>query len=169
MKRSMRILTPRFSTNRMIWEYAEHYYLPAARRAARLSGDGFARARDLAAWKRRVFQGWSQVTVLGAAPRAAGTRRVGESFAVSAQVRLGALTPDEVRVEIYYGPLDAQRQVTGGAAVPMRMLGQTEAGVWGYEGEVPCRDSGLVGYAVRVVPNHPEANGLLTTGLITWQ
>ncbi|MDI9630278.1 MAG: alpha-glucan family phosphorylase [Acidobacteriota bacterium] len=169
MKRSMRILTPRFSTNRMIWEYAEHYYLPAARRAARLSGDGFARARDLAAWKRRVFQGWSQVAVLGAAPRAAGTRRVGESFAVSAQVRLGALTPDEVRVEIYYGPLDAQRQVTGGAAVPMRVLGQTEAGVWGYEGEVPCRDSGLVGYAVRVVPNHPEANGLLTTGLITWQ
>ena len=37
MKRSMRLLTPVFSTNRMLWEYAERYYVPAARCYERLS------------------------------------------------------------------------------------------------------------------------------------
>ncbi|MCL4839744.1 MAG: hypothetical protein KJ058_17475, partial [Thermoanaerobaculia bacterium] len=76
---------------------------------------------------------------------------------------------EEVRVELYFGPLDAQRRIAAGSAVAMRVKGETEPGVWAFEGEVPCRESGQVGYAVRVLPSHPEAEGPLATGLIAWR
>ncbi|HSM50254.1 MAG TPA: alpha-glucan family phosphorylase [Thermoanaerobaculia bacterium] len=169
MKRSMRELSPRFSTNRMLWEYADQYYLPSARRAARLAAEGHALARELARWKRRVLQAWGGVAVLEATALAEGTRRVGEAFPVAARVRLGELAPEDVRVELYFGLLDAQRRIARGSAVAMRVKGETEPGVWAFEGEVPCRESGQVGFAVRVLPSHPEAEGPLAAGLIAWR
>lgn len=169
MKQSMKRLTWRFSSNRMLWEYSERYYLPAAAYAARLAADGHAAARRLAEWKRRVFRGWSEVRVEEAHPVADGTRRVGESYAVSARVRLGALPPEDVRVELYFGPLDAQRRVVAGEVSPMRLAGDAGPGVYAYEGAVPCARSGLQGLTVRVVPSHPDALGLLATGLVRWR
>ena len=169
MKQSMKRLTWRFSSNRMLWEYGERYYLPAAEYAGRLSADAFAGARRLAEWKRRVFRAWSDVAVEEAHPVADGTRRVGESYAFSARVRLGALTPDDVRVELYFGALDAQRSIVAGDVVPMRLAGDAGPGRFAYEGEAPCRRSGLQGVTVRIVPAHPEANGLLATGLVRWR
>jgi len=57
MKRSMRHLTPAFSTNRMLWEYAEGYYVPATHCLERMVADGYARARQLAAWKSAIGRG----------------------------------------------------------------------------------------------------------------
>jgi len=42
-------------------EYTERFYLPAAERQGRLTADGMARARSLAAWKDRVLDQWSRV------------------------------------------------------------------------------------------------------------
>ena len=63
MKRSMRLLTPAFSTNRMLWEYAERYYVPAAHCYERLAADGMAGARQIAAWKAAIRKGWGAVRI----------------------------------------------------------------------------------------------------------
>jgi starch phosphorylase len=88
MKRSLRTLSPTFSTNRMLWEYGERYYLPAARHHAELCADGFARARAVAAWKQRVEAAWAGVRVESVNATEPGARKVGEGFAIEARVRL---------------------------------------------------------------------------------
>jgi starch phosphorylase len=133
-----------------------------------MSENGMARARRLAAWKRSIQQNWSDIQIRSVKARDTRTRQVGESFELSSIVHLGANAPQDVEVEIYYGPLDSQRQVVEPRTVPMHLEEEKDTGLYLYTGTVPCKKSGMVGYTVRVVPSHPDANNVLTTGLMTW-
>jgi starch phosphorylase len=97
-----------------------------------------------------------------------GAHRVGEGFALAATVRLGEVSPQDVAVEAYYGPLGATRDVRRGQSVPLDLERSLDGGVHRYAGTIPCERSGMQGYSVRVRPSHPEACDLLGTGLLTW-
>lgn len=167
MKKSMRKLSPRFSSNRMIWEYAERYYLPASRYFRAMTADGAERARSLAAWKRRVAEHWPEVRVESVTGAGTGTVRVGQGVAVSAEIRLGVLSPADVRVEIYYGPLDPERRIRDARTVAMS-LEAADNGLHRYGGVIRGERTGMQGYSVRVRPSHPDANNVLCTGRLTW-
>jgi starch phosphorylase len=168
MKKSLKLLSPAFSANRMIWEYSENYYLPAACYFAAMSENGMERVRRLAAWKRSIQQDWSDVQIKSVKASDTRTRQVGEGFELSSIVHLGAIAPQEVEVEIYFGPVDAQRQVVEPRTVPMHLEEEKETGLYLYRGTVPCEKSGMQGYTVRLIPSHSDANNVLTTGLMTW-
>jgi starch phosphorylase len=80
MKQSMKHLAPRFSANRMVWDYVERYYLPAARHHESLVADGGTRAKGLAEWRARVIRQWPQVKIEQVEAARSGTHRVGESL-----------------------------------------------------------------------------------------
>lgn len=169
MKRSMKTLSPQFSCNRMIWEYCERFYVPAARYHRELMADGAARARKLADWKKEILRSWSAVAVLSVEAMAPGVRTIGEGFEVRALVDLGAIPPDEVLVEVYHGPLDSAGEITRARSVPMGLSESRGDGTHVYVGSVPCDRTGMQGYTVRVRPEHPDANNLIVTGLMTWR
>ena len=169
MKKSMRKLTSAFSCNRMLWEYCERFYLPAARYHSALSENAHARARGLSEWKRTVLHEWGAAAVLEVTPLAQGTRTVGDGFELEAEVKLGPLGPDDVRVEVYYGPLDPSGQIVQARTAPMRLVEKRDGGVHRFAGSVPCDRTGMQGYAVRLRPSHPDANNVLATGLLTWR
>ncbi|MBI2955693.1 MAG: alpha-glucan family phosphorylase [Acidobacteria bacterium] len=169
MKKSMRILCPTFSTNRMIWEYGERYYLPSAQYFTRMSEKGMERARSLVRWKQFLREHWGEVRVEKVEARRDGMARVGDHFHVRAEVALGAIEPKDVCVEVYYGRLNADRQIIEPHRVAMRVESSLGNGRHLYVGEIPCEQSGMHGYTVRVLPCHPDANNLATTGLIVWR
>lgn len=96
IRRSMMRLTPRFSSSRMVLEYAYGSYLPAARAQAARFADCALRARELAAWERRLRDGWHEIRI--GATRA---RRTADGFVFEVAVHLGRLRPEDVRVELY--------------------------------------------------------------------
>jgi starch phosphorylase len=169
MKDSMRLLSPAFSTNRMVGEYADRYYVAAAEHFGRLSADGFARARALAAWKVGIFKAWPDVRIERVEASANATHRVGDGFEVRAVVRLGKIKPGEVQAEIYYGRLDDQQRIVDPRSVAMEFVASPETGLHTCRGTITCDTTGLVGYTVRVRPAHPDANNVLCTGLMTWR
>lgn len=63
MKNSIRYLAPVFAADRMLKQYTERFYLPADAHYRRLAADGFAKAKELTAWKQRVREAWPQVKV----------------------------------------------------------------------------------------------------------
>jgi starch phosphorylase len=167
VKNSMRLLCPAFSCTRMLNEYAEQFYLPVSRFYARMTANSLERAKQLARWKQSLQNNWPQVRIEGLAARD-GAPCVGQGLEVRARVRLGAIEPKDVSVELYFGPLNAERQITDPRSVPMKWQGN-EDGVHNYVGVIPCERSGLHGYTVRAVPAHPDAVQIATTGLITWR
>src|SRR5687768_14642169 len=174
MKNSVRELADVYGTNRMVRDYTEGYYLPSAQRHARLTGDDLAGARQLVSWKREVAAAWKEVRIEEVDANPADVA-VGMELPVKARVRLGSLRPEDVSVQLYDGPVDADGQITKGQALEMRVStsGATGAadhkdGVYHYEGAIPCRTSGLHGYSIRVIPSHPDMSTPFEARLITW-
>jgi len=63
MKACIKSVTPRFNTHRMLAEYAQQFYAPAASRYRRLTQDTLAVARDFARWKAEMRGAWREIVV----------------------------------------------------------------------------------------------------------
>lgn len=169
MKASMKRLSPVYSTGRMVREYAETYYIPAARLEQKLAEDGFQRARGLVAWKKKMREGWDAVKIESVEAET-DHLTAGQQASLRAVVRLGAtLTPEDVRVQLYAGPVDADRNLTEAHALPMDLAGPAGAGAWKFVGALPTDRSGQLGFTVRVLPYHPDAVLPQELPLIQWE
>jgi starch phosphorylase len=169
MKSSIAHLCPSFNMQRVVKEYAADFYVEAHDHYQRLLADGAARARALAAWNARMRAGWSQVRVESVEKASGRELAVGSRIRVRAWIRLGPIAPSEVAVELYLGHLDSQGEIAKGLPLPMELAGQTPEGLCIFEASgVPCLESGLHGYTVRVLPFHPDEAKSFLPGLITW-
>jgi starch phosphorylase len=167
MKASMTGLCPVFNTHRMVEEYTERFYLPGAVRAQRLVANGMARARALAAWKERVRREWPRLEVVRLESNLNGEAPVGKAFEVSAVVRLGDLTPDDLAVELYSGPLDEKGVIARGSGQRMRHVAVTPEG-HRFAGEVRCTTSGRHAWALRFLPAHEDLSHSYELNLVRW-
>lgn len=168
MKASMQSLCPVFSTDRMVEEYAQLSYIPSYRQWTRLEANDLGLAKELAAWKKRVFGGWNQVGIEATEAKLSDSVAVGSSLPVSVTVRLGGLKPDEVAVEGYFGVLDNQGVIRGGEVVPLSVTETLENGCYRFAGDLECRFCGRYGFMVRVMPRHGELGLIYEPGYLIW-
>jgi glycogen phosphorylase len=155
MRHSLASLGPRVSAARMVRDYVEDLYEPTARRADALTADGGARARDLAAWKQRVRDGWHMVHVEWVEADTA-VAALGAERAVEAAVALGDLSPDDVDVQLLHGPVGQGDELTGRSVASMTPAGDVDDHHIRYRGSFVADHAGRYGFAVRVVPHHAD-------------
>ncbi len=169
MRESIRSVTPVFNTQRMVREYTEKLYLPAARSHENFSRDGCGAAVELSRWKSQMRKDWPQVRVLEVhvANKDRQNILVGESLQISARVHLGPVDPGNVRVEAYHGEMN-NGDIRNPSATLLKQTSADGAGNYIYEGAVPATESGTYGFSVRVVPTHPSLSQQHELRLITW-
>lgn len=169
VKRDMMTLCPVFNTNRMVQEYTERFYLPAAARFRDLFANGLAAGIDLAHWLSKVQHEWSNIHIDRVATDGADPIRVGADLQVTAEIRLGNLGADDVHVELYHGDVDATGMITAAQSVTMTGNGKVpHDGLFSFVGKIPCRSSGQHGFAVRILPKHRMLPHAFEPGLIKW-
>ncbi|HEY8649774.1 MAG TPA: alpha-glucan family phosphorylase, partial [Chthoniobacterales bacterium] len=170
MRESIRSITPIFNTHRMVKEYTERLYVPAAKAFTEFSSDGRQPATNLSKWKARMRKDWPQIKIfdvqIGNKDRL--NIQVGESLQISARVHLGAVDPQHVRVEAYHG--EAENDAIRNATITVLDQGKHSEsnGDYLYEGLVPATESGTYGFTVRVVPIHPHVMQPHELRLIAW-
>ena len=167
VKHNLVTLGPVVLAGRMVRQYTEDYYLPAAERSWRLQENGFAGARDLAAWKQRMTAAWSGVMIRDVS---SGQQEpsLGSRLTVRAVVELGNLDQEDVEVQVAYGPVDDADELPEVDVLPLKQDGRVEEGGWVFEGEVPLLTPGAFGYTVRVVPRHQSLISSAELGLVAW-
>ena len=152
VRSSMQVLGPKVTAARMVRDYVDQLYVPAARRADPLLHDGAARARELSAWKRRVLAAWPEVRV--------GSVRVDQvsprEQRVETYVSLGGLDAADVEVQALVGRVDADDRILDPDRVVMTHEGHGDDGAARHVGEVSVDRTGTFGLAVRVVPRHDD-------------
>jgi starch phosphorylase len=165
-------LGPRAQAARMVREYVETMYVPAAR-ASRALADvpgqaPFTAARDLAAWKHRVRAAWADVKIEHI-EAGDGERGPGEWLPVRASVALGKLSPEDVTVEVVSGRVTDEEDIVEPEAHAMTPNGAAVGeGTVRYAGEARLGRPGPFGYTVRVVPCHPLLASTAELGLVTY-
>jgi len=168
MKASLQTLCPVFSTDRMVTEYTERFYLPAYGQWKMLAGNDLALAVDLASWKEKMHRLWHQVHIDDV--EAEGTRdvSVGTRIPITATISCGDIPIEEISVEAYFGVLDSRGAIVGGELIPLETVSQLGHGSYSLSGEMECRFCGRHGFLVRVMPKHAEFGPLYEPGLLVW-
>ncbi|HUY20621.1 MAG TPA: alpha-glucan family phosphorylase [Candidatus Binataceae bacterium] len=158
IRRSMTRLAPRFSSNRMMREYTERYYLPSAAENDRRSAGNGTLAVELARWAAGLNEKWRQLSF---GPVTAEQRD--GCHHVSLDINLGEIDPDSIRVELYAEPRDHKAETF--AMTPSERPDQR--GRLRYAATIPA-DRPAADYTARIVPAHPHASVPLEAPQILW-
>jgi starch phosphorylase len=154
------------TAKRMVTDYVQKFYEPAARGAGEMAADGFARARDLAAWKSKVRSAWDEVRVIDVEGEVLAAN-VGEQRNVAATVHIGRLATEDVLVQLAHGRVGPSGELMDPDLVEMK-AGECSGGTCRYSGSFVAEGAGLYGFAVRVVPSHPDLVNPMEMGFVAW-
>jgi len=152
----------------MVQEYIEKCYWPAAQRYDALAAENLAKAQQLAEWRRGVARNWGQIRIEQVEAHGADPMHVGAQLQVKARVNLGNLAPHDVQVQLFHGLVDSLGEIPHPHTVVMSPNGTHEGSSWTFHGVIPCRTSGQHGYAVRILPKHPDLANPFEPGLVCW-
>jgi len=169
MRQTIQKLAPRFSTNRMVRQYAEMAYAPAAKRWDRLTADGLAAAKELASWTGRVTAGFGGIRIDSISDNVNGSCSVGHPIEVKANIHLGDLRPEDVKVQLCFGLLDPDGQLNCSTYLDMQWTGQADGqSNQAYAAEMVCTVTGTTGYTVRVMPTHGDLIDSRDMNIVRW-
>jgi len=168
MRESIRSITPVFNTHRMVREYTERLYEPAAKAHMILAADKGLKAKGLSEWKDSIRAAWPGVRVDNVRVERPGLNvQVGDTVSVRATVRLGKLAPDNVTVQAYYGE-EVNNLILTPQASDMTLSSMSTDGVCEYSGAISAAESGSYGLSVRVIPTHVNLTQPHELRLISW-
>ncbi|WP_084959986.1 alpha-glucan family phosphorylase [Thermoactinospora rubra] len=167
VKHTLASLGPKVLAGRMLRDYVLDLYTPAAKSARALCADGYAPAKDFAAWRVRVAKAWPAVRVEHVEASGLGdTPEVGAALELRATVALGDLTPDDVLVQAAYGRVGAHDELIHPSYLALDPVVNGDDGKAHYAGVIPLERTGAFGYTVRVVPHNPFMASPADLGLV---
>ncbi|MFR8054929.1 MAG: alpha-glucan family phosphorylase [Bilophila wadsworthia] len=170
VRQSMQSLIARFSSNRMVREYLNDYYIPAAQRYAELRDKHNALTKRLARWKQDVNARFSslrieQIRIEGLK----GEELMGtQPMQVQIGVLPGGMKPEELLVQLVAGPGDGNGFTDTPDVVDMARTEESTADRLVYACAYSPSRSGPHVYGVRVLPVTPGLASPLETRLVLW-
>lgn len=164
MKASIRSCASRFSMRRMVIDYAERYYMPAAEQGNLYQENGWALAKQMVAWRTNLRSRWPNVRAeLGALP--VETVTVGDPVPVKAKIWLDGIPTSDVEVELVTGVQGSDGDLKEPVPVPMTQVGQ-EGDALIYTTNFTPERSGSLALGVRVRADRPNQIHPIDRGLL---
>src|SRR6476661_9787142 len=112
VRHTLQVLGPKVLASRMVRDYTEKYYAPAAQSLHRtiepVDGVPFGAARQLAAYCKRAREAWPKIKITDVDSYGLpDTPLLGSEMTLTATVYLAGLRPDDVVVQAVVGRVDA--------------------------------------------------------------
>ena len=178
VRHTLQTLGPKVLASRMVRDYVEQYYTPAAQslRATIAAGeDGaggaggeFDAARELTAYRLRAEEAWPKIDITDVdSTGLPDTPLLGSKLTLTATVHLAGLGPDEVTVQAVLGRVDGGDVLVDPVTVPMSYTGSADGGNQVFSTTTPLPRAGAVGYTVRILPHHRLLAAGNELGLVT--
>ena len=161
MRESMARLTPRFSTNRAVCEYTEHYYLPAALAYRKRSADGGAVGVDIVNWRHALEMKWAALRFGEMKLETDSERHVFEL-----QAYLDELDPESVWVELYANGVNGNAPERVKMKRVRQLVGAKNG--YAYHASVPATRP-ATDYSARFIPHRDDVAVPLEDVHILWQ
>ena len=171
VRHTLQSLGPKVLASRMVRDYTEQYYAPAAaslrRTVQAVDGLPFGQARELAAYRQRVAEAWPHVTITDVdSTGLPDTPLLGSELTLTASVALAGLGPGEVVVQGVLGRVDAGDALSEPTYTDMAHTGSGDGGTEIFSNTIRLPMAGSMGYTVRVLPRNPLLAGPAELGLV---
>ena len=140
-----------FTTNRMMTDYLDKYYLPLYKRSkALLKGDAKL-AREIAFWKRKLRREWQHIEVLSfdKPDSAKGMQMLGKTYRSVIRLMIGDINPEDIGIELLFASQDKKGKFHVEERFTYRFE-SLEAGVATYRCNIVPDAAGLYWVAARM-------------------
>ena len=165
-KQSIASIMPRFNMQRMLADYTEKFYSPAAEQWRKYAGDSFSGARHVADWKARVRAAWPRIG-LRRIDQTVPRIRYGETLRFEVAVQLDGLTPRDLTVELVFTRPGEPTSVRARRYV-LHHERPLENGEHLFSRELTPDQCGKMEYRIRVFPTHALLTHPFEMGMMLW-
>jgi len=143
VRHTLQTLGPKVLASRMVGEYVDRLYAPAAVTSSEVCADDYALARELSSWKSRVRENWDAVRVDHVEADGIGDSvTLGSHITVRAYVSLGVLSPDDVDVSVVCGHVDSEDRLASSDSVAMTVMETYDGNRVQYSADVALNANG---------------------------
>ena len=158
-----------FTTNRMLTDYLDKYYLPLSERGRGLKEDDFRKAKEIAEWKRRMRREWKNVEALSFVRFDSSHHSVflGEKIHSEVTLSIGEISPEEIGVEIIVATMDRDGNIRIEDKYEMSPV-EYKDGIAKYGVEIVPDRSGQFSIAGRFYAKNPELPHRQDFDLVRW-
>ncbi|MDJ0318046.1 MULTISPECIES: alpha-glucan family phosphorylase [Arthrobacter] len=167
IKHTLSALGPQVSANRMVAEYVQRLYQPAAEAGRLAKADGYGATTEFAAWIQRIRQAWPGVHVEHVESHGlVDEPQIGETMQVRAGVNLAGLSPEDVQVSVVYGTAGESDELTDTRTLILEAAQENGPGRYLFCADLLIDRSGNFGYGVKILPRHQALANSAELGLI---
>ena len=157
-----------FTTNRMLTDYCNQYYIPQSQRMQHLIADDYKEAREIAAWKKHVLREWSQIEVVSYTQPDASYNLSPTNFMHSEVVLgIGDLLPEDIGVEMLFCTTDNKGALHIRDKSEFKVV-EFKDGVAKYEASILPERTGMYQVATRIYAKNPKLPHRQDFGLVRW-
>lgn len=155
IKKTMSEIAPEFTTNRMMEDYLNRYYLKLEEGAKEFSKDQYLNTRQLASWKKEIRKQWEQIEVLSVTLPGEGKNDYlsGQEYTGKLVINLKDINPEDVKLELIISKvMDETAELVHKQNFQLKKF---ENGLASYETKIIPTYSGGFNFGFRLVPSHP--------------
>ncbi|AEF95308.1 alpha-glucan phosphorylase [Desulfotomaculum nigrificans CO-1-SRB] len=166
MKDCLATIPWKFSTERMVKEYTQRFYLPAAQRGVAFMANSCQLASQIQRHKQFLRDNWQQISFRSLRVHEPAVLKVGSEIFIEAELYLGFLKPQDVIVEVVYGQV-GDHGLNNSVLMPMTLSQELGDNVYQYTSNLVLIQ-GISGYTVRVRPDNPHFVSHFELPLVKW-
>ena len=157
-----------FTTNRMLTDYVNQYYLPQSHRFEEIAADGYREAKEIAQWKENVERVWNNISVVSySQPESAYNLMPSSPLCSEVELYLAGLSPEDIGVEMLFCTRDSKGKLHIKAKTEFSQV-SFDNGVAKYRTEVLPETTGMYQVATRIFPKNPKLPHRQDFGLVRW-
>lgn len=157
-----------FTTNRMLTDYVNQYYIPQNERALKMEANDYAEAREIASWKKVLRREWDNIEVISKTkPASSYDLTVSNNFKTEVVLNIGILSPEDIGVEVLFAVADRKQKLhieERCELVPVK----NENGVVTYSASLLPERTGMYEMALRVFAKNSKLPHRQDFGLVRW-
>ncbi len=108
IKNTIALVASNFTTNRMLTDYLEKYYMPLYERTLRLNADDCAVAKEIAFWKKNIRHSWQHIEIKDyVRPTDSNDQpMLGKERVFRLELFIGDINPHDIGVELVWAEQD---------------------------------------------------------------
>jgi glycogen phosphorylase len=158
VKRSIQTVCPVFNSHRMVSDYIETAYVPAARNFSELRANNYEILRRMVSWKTRIRDDWGKISVRNVEIQNDTEALRGKTVEVRVTVHIAGHSPRDLKVDLLHGPTDLWQnfKVRHVTRLEPQASEADGSGDVSFAGFMPLSHTGQYGFEVRITPYHPN-------------
>ena len=168
IKNTIAKVASEFTTNRMLTDYCNQYYIPQAKRFDNLVRDDARIAKEIAAWKQLISNEWNNIHVVSyTQPDASYVLSQKNMLRSEVVLDLGRIKPEDVGVEMLFTTTDKKGELHIQEVCCFELVSY-ENGVARYQASVLPEKTGMYQVGTRVYPKNAQLPHRQDFPIVKW-